>query len=184
MDGGTLQLSVLTGVQNATRPAQGASTNNTLAKPALSVPQGWNLSLSWGQAVNTFESYVAILNTLAGAASVTYDLFDGSLSDVTGVAAPFRTLQFVAVYQISNAAGTAGSDSSGLTVGNAAANAHAFWLSAAATTYSIEGVYGFPFAQGSRAGKVVDATHRNLKILNADAVNTATYVFCAGGRLS
>lgn len=184
MDGGTLQLQLATYVQNATRPAQGASTNNTLAKPTLTVPQGWSVNLTWGQTTGYFESFVCLMNTLAGAASVTYDLFDGSLSDVTGVSAPFRTLLYVAVYQVANASGVAGSNSSGFTIGNAAANAHALWFGAAAQTYSLLGVNGVPFFHGDSTGKTVDATHRNVKILNNDATNTGTYVFMAAGRLS
>lgn len=113
--------------------------------------------------------------TLAAGASVTINLYDGSLLGLDGVTAiPLRTLYYVDLW-LSGAGGF-------LRIGASGTNAHALWFADASDASDVV-AGGPPFLQGGSVGLVVDNNHKNVKIANPHGTLSATYVFRADGLL-
>jgi hypothetical protein len=145
---------------NATEPV-----NEALAPDALQ-------SLPYGTGAGCVTHVVAHEYTLGVGASVTLDLYDGSLADVFGVASPLRVLRGWAIWVHS------GGDTSGVTVGNAGSNPHPLGFGSATYTKSI-----YPGGAAEAGGPkdiAVTATVRNVKIQNASAVAAVVRVFLGG----
>jgi len=132
-------------------------------------------SLAFGTGTNRFDTAVAIEHSLAPGASETLNLFDGSLLDITGMAATFRMLKGFAAWV------TAGGDSAGVTLGQAASNSTTlFWVG----TTPGETIYpsGAAIGNGSPAGIAITATACNLKIVNNGAVAVTYALYLVGSR--
>jgi hypothetical protein len=135
---------------------------------------GPQFSLAYGTGSGQADLYVVQFRTLAFGAAETLDLYAGTVLDVFGDAAAFRTLRQVVLWVY------AGGDAAGVTVGNAAANPHPLFFGATTQTW---GIYpsGPGLVGGSLAGVAVSTTARNLKVLNNGAVSVTYGLALAGG---
>jgi hypothetical protein len=70
-----------------------------------------------------------------------------------------------------------------LTVGNPASNGTPLWFGAVTHTYTVKGINAVPFVQGDPAGVTLDATHKNIKVLNDDPSNKLNYLLVLSGVL-
>jgi len=130
-------------------------------------------SLGFGTGSARMDSLVAISQSLAPGASVTFNLFDGSLLDITGMSATFRVLKGFAAWVVS------GGDSAGVTLGQAGSNPTSmFWVG----TTPGEVIYpgGPAISNGSPAGVLVTSTTCNLQVLNNGAVAATFALYLAG----
>jgi hypothetical protein len=130
-------------------------------------------SLPYGTGSGTTSIVFARTYTMAPGEVLTFDLYDGSMTDVHGVAAPFRVLRSWAIWVESDGS------ASGVTIGNAASNAHPLGFGATTHTKTV-----FPDGPaetgGSPAGIAVTATVRNVKVLNNAIVPTKVVVHFGG----
>lgn len=149
-------------------------TNGVRAVPLL-VNKGQTQSLAYGTGSGQCDLEVVTTRTITAGSSATLDLYDGSVLDVFGLPAAFRTLRALAVWVQS------GGDASGVDVGDdgVVSNPARSFLKGTSPRFSV-----FPsgpaYSAGSPAGVVVDATHRNLKVVNAGAVSVTVLVALAG----
>ena len=132
-------------------------------------------SLPYGTGVGTASIVVSQTYLLAAGSSVTLNLYDGSLLDVTNAAAAMRLLRAYAIWI------SAGGDSAGVTIGNAGSNPHPLFFGATTSTKTI-----YPSSEGDGsgnsvgAGVVVSATACNVKLQNNGAVPVTLSVNFAG----
>ena len=131
-------------------------------------------SLTYGTSSGNADIIVWRTKPLTAGATATYDLYTGTdLKDLFDATAAFRKIKSVAIWVDS------GGDTSGVTIGNAASNANALFFGAQAHTATIY-PSGPAFLGGSPAGVTVDATHKNLKVLNNGAVSVVVGIAIAG----
>jgi hypothetical protein len=138
-------------------------------------------SYELGAGADACNRIYAALLTIAGGASTTLDL--EALTDVFGDALDFARVKAIRIWLLSatddapDGTADAGTACSGVTVGNAASNQFAgsgYPISDAATgTFTLANGDQFARATGSAGGWVVDATHKNLKVLNNDGAVAA-----------
>lgn len=142
----------------------------------VNLTKGPTQSLGYGTAGGTLDVPVVRRLTIPDGTSETLNLYDGSLLDVFGQPAPFRTLRSVAVWVES------GGDATGVVVGADGVVADPVPIFLTGTNPRVT-VYpsGPAFSAGSPAGVAVDATHRNLKLTNAGAADAVVVVALAGG---
>lgn len=154
-------------------PPQGVtgSNNNTV------ITQDGNTqitSLTYGTTSGKVDLITVSDRTINAASSATYDLYTGTdLKDLDGLTCAFRKVKYIEVMIVS------GGDTSGVVVGNAAADAWASFFGAATHTHTIF-PSGPPYLGGSPAGVAVGTTTKNLKVANAGAVAVTVRVFIAG----
>jgi len=161
----------------ASKPVPGSVANSALAPLSLSEDLETSFTLAFGTGSGQANHVVRQDRQLAAGASETLDLFAG-LTDIFGVASTgFTNLKYLKIEQVANPSGTNGS---GLTIGNAAADQFVGWFGAAAHTHALE-YGGMPYVAGSAGGKTVSNTVKNLKITNADGSNAITYRITAIG---
>jgi hypothetical protein len=168
VDAGSFRLSVSArGVASVT-PAGGVRRG---ANAAEAVRQ----ALAYGTASGQFDRLYRASHTLAAGASVTLNLYDGSLSDVLGQTAPFRELRSVMVWVAS------GGDAAGVDVGSDGVVADPLPLPLKGTNPRVT-VFpdGPPALLGSPAGVAVGTSTKNLKITNSGAVEAVVGVVLAG----
>lgn len=140
----------------------------------LTIPAGVGQSLTYGTGTGAADLQVVRTATLGAGAAATYDLYTGTdLTDLFGDTAAFRKLKGLCVWVES------GGDAAGVTVGNAASNAHALFFGATTHTHTVFPA-GPPMLGGSPAGVAVDATHKNLKVINNGAVSVVVGIALAG----
>lgn len=156
MTGGTVTLSA--GFTLQTKKQVG-----TLTDLPIKVTDDNQMRLPFGVGAGTASLVVVTARSLAAGSSETLNLYDGSLLDVYGDAAPFRVLRGVSVWVESDG------DSAGVTFGDAASNATPLFFGDPAHTQTV--YPGGPAAVGgSPAGVTVTASTCNLKIVNNGAV--------------
>jgi hypothetical protein len=161
-----------------TLAAQGTASTLTVPAAVRAAARSVQVRFTFGTGAGQVDTLVVQERALAASASETLDLSDGSLLDIFGEANGLQTLKYLLVTLIANPAGTTGASS--LTVGAAASNAHALWLGSGTDTASVV-KDGVPLQMGDGTGKAVDGTHKNLKVLNADGTNAATYLLVLAG---
>ena len=139
-------------------------------------------ALTTGTGSGQVDGFVWTVRELAASAADTLDLFAGSsLFTPFGEVARFQTLKFVWVQQVANPDGSTNGVS--LTVGNPASNGTPLWFGAVTHTYTVKGINAVPFVQGDPAGITLDATHKNIKVLNDDPSNKLNYLLVLSGVL-
>lgn len=111
--------------------------------------------------------------TIAAAATTTVDLTSGQTDPLGGAVAFARIRRLIFLHPLESLA-------SSITIFNAASNSFQGPVSAAGTVTLFPGE-GFCFWTMSPTGRVVDGTHKNIKILNNDATNAATVSYYADG---
>jgi hypothetical protein len=171
---GTFGITATATVSGAGIAAQGTASPNGLETPTANASGTASLSLATGTSSGQCDIICAGEFTLAGGASVTWDLYTGTdFKDVFGQTAAFRKLRGVAVVIVS------GGDASGVIVGNAASNQTPLFFGAATQTWTVF-PSGPPMVGGSPAGIAVGNTTCNLKVANAGAVSVTFRVLLAG----
>jgi hypothetical protein len=171
---GTLTLLASATIAGAQTNPQGTAATVSLALPTAEAFGSGSETISFGTGSGQCDIYCAGDFTLNAGASVTWDLFTGTdFKDVFGQTAAFRKLKalFVGI--------TSGGDTAGVTVGNAASDVLELWFGAATSTWTIY-PSGAPMIGGQPAGLTVDATNKNVKILNNGAVAVTVRVILAG----
>lgn len=132
-------------------------------------------SLPYGTGVGTASIIVSQSYVISAGATLTLDLYDGSLTDIAGSAAAFRLLRAYAI------AIAGGGDSAGVTIGNAGSNPHPLFFGATSATKTI-----YPSSDSDGGGNsagvgvAVTATVRNVKLVNNGAVPVTVSVNFAG----
>lgn len=137
-------------------------------------------TLQYGTASGLIDTIIFQPRELAGAATETLNLFDGSLLDIFKETGGLQTLREIYIQQIANA--DASTASTGATIGNAALNGTQLWFGAVTHTYTLNGLTGIPFHQGDDAGVTIDNTHKNVLITNNHATRKFTYLLALAGR--
>ncbi len=153
-----------------------ATVTSSAGAAGISSPSsnGDSQSIDGSPAV-TVNGYVT--GTIAFGASVSVNLFDGSVLALDGVTAvPFRTINYIDVWL--STAGAGGY----LRVGGAGSNAAVLWFGSTTDTEDVV-IGGPPFMQGGTVGYVIDNTHKLLKIANPHGSLAATYTMRASGLL-
>jgi len=133
-------------------------------------------ALLFGVTDNNVDQVIFLNRTLAASASDLLNLFDGSLPDITGTAAPMRHLKGVMAWIVS------GGDASGVTVGDTGAIANPMPLFFGGT-HPNQTIYpsGPPLLGGENiTGVVVSNTVKNLNITNNGAVSVIYGLALAG----
>ena len=135
-------------------------------------------TLAYGTGSGQIDTIIANAYELAASASNTHNLFDGTVPDVFGVANALQNVKAVMIYLVANT--DSSSPSPSITIGNAATNALAMNLGAVGQTYQ-HFASSLPFLAGKLAGYTVDATHKNIKVLNDSGTLKATYYLLVAG---
>jgi len=140
-----------------------------------------NQVLGFGTAASQCNQIVLMERSLGPGLSETLDLYDGSsnsppLIDIVNANVALRTLRSATFWILD------GGDSAGVTVGNAASNAHPLWWGGTTPTQTIYPESG-PLSGGQQVGVAVTATVRNVKVLNNGAVSV-TYLVALAGSLN
>lgn len=142
---------------------------NTTAPVALSLNPTATHSLPYGTGVGTASIVVSNAYLLAPGASVTLNLFDGSLTDMSGATAAFRLLRGYSIF-VSD-----GGDTAGVSIGGAASNEHPLFSGGA--TYAKTVYPGGPDDSGGGgtiAGVAVTSSACNVLITNNSPTAFAT----------
>ena len=173
---GALQISTqakLSGLQIA---PQGTATNVTLPNPTAEATASGTAAFAFGTGSGQCSIYCTADYLLNASGTVTIDIYANGLPNALGGDANFRTLK-ACVFSI-----VTGGDTAGVTIGNAASNAHALFFGTQTSTWTIyPGASGIPLSGSSAAGATVDATHRNIKITNnSSSVAVTVRVVLAG----
>lgn len=175
LTGGTFQISAAARISGATIAPQGDASSNGLSSPTADATGSGQQNTDYGTASSQADILCAGDFDIPAGGTLTIDIYTGSdLPNVFGGAAPFRTLRSV-LFAI-----TAGGDSSGVVVGNAASNANQMFFGAQTHTWTIF-PSGPPLVGGSDAGVAVDATHKNINLHNAGAADATVRIMLAGG---
>src|SRR5262249_44877586 len=117
------------------------------------------------------------LLSIAGGGNTTIDL--RSFTDVVNQTAvvlarvKFADFQLLSAAQVAPDGTTTGTAAVSVTIGNSGANAQLLDLGAAAHTRQVKNGGFSTFGDGSAAGYTVDATHKDVKIVNDDGAVTA-----------
>lgn len=145
-------------------------TNSLTGSITVSAPAGFSYSQSLTNgtgAANTADLVYAVQSTLAGAANTTIDLA-GSVTDFFGSTITMARVKYLLIKHTNDTTATS------ITVGNGT-NALALF-NAATATHSIRNNGVFLVGCADATGIAVSAgTTDELKLLNADGTNTATY---------
>jgi hypothetical protein len=143
---------------------------NTVMRAALAA----NLSSTSSGATIADDALFYADRTLAAGASETFDLrsFTDALAETGAIMSKVR------IYLVSHPSASAASS---ITVGGAAANQFVSHIDGAASTFTIPKGGFLLMAANTTAGMTVDATHKDLKVLNNDGSNAATYTIAVIG---
>jgi hypothetical protein len=114
---------------------------------------------------------------VAHSSNATLDLMN--FTDLMDRAAQaFARIKFVAFFLPSTAQdATVGTDATSVTIGNSGANASLLFLGAAADTLTLKNGGWHMNNDPSAAGVLVDATHKDVKVVNNDTVEDANLVY-------
>jgi hypothetical protein len=137
--------------------------------------------LGFGNGSGTMNQLILMERSLGPGLSETLDLYDGSTNnpafiDILGSNVAFRTLRGIAFWILD------GGDTAGVTIGNAASNAHPLWWGGTTPTQTIYPSSG-GMSGGQQAGVAVTSSVRNVKVLNNGAVSV-TYIVAAAGAIN
>lgn len=135
-------------------------------------------SLSYGTGSGQINTIIANAYELAASASNTHNLFDGTVPDIFAVASGLQNVKAVMIYLVANT--DSSSPSPSITIGNAATDALTLNLGGLTQTYQ-HFASSLPFLAGKLAGYTVNATNKNIKVLNDSATLKATYYLLVGG---
>ena len=173
MNGGSWRIGVTTEVKGE------KSLGTTGITVPLTVRESSSATLSYGTASGYMNVEAVIAQGIPAGASHTFDLFDGSVTDVYEDAANFRYVQSF-TFRV-----TSGGDSSGLSLTGGASNPHGLFWTGTAGTSTGQTVYpsGPPASGGGSAGAAVTSTARTLRVTNLGAVE-AEYELILVGSIS
>lgn len=167
----------ITGSNNVAGLGAGPGSGNNLSKTDV-----FKQSIANGAVLGADEVHEK-LYTIVGAGTVTIDLT--AVVDLAGQTITFARIKFYRFHLLRAAEtaldGTVGTACSGVTIGNAAANANLLDLGGTTPTMSLKNGGCKSHTDLSAAGITVDATHKNILITNNDAVNTAQLLVTFGG---
>lgn len=146
------------------------------AAPPYRFADATQQALVGGCGAGKADAFVVATRFLPALTAQTWDLFASDFLTVFGRRAYFRVVRSLLVWVED------GGDSSGVRIGNAAADPWGANFGAVTQTATIwPGAGGTPWAVGSTAGIPVTATSRNLMVENLGAVGVTLGVFVAGG---
>lgn len=173
---GTWQLVGQAKISGASIAAQGTATSDSVPDPVAEATAAVQQTLSYGTGSGQADILCAAAYTLTAGGSVVRDLLTGTdLPNLFGGSAAFAKLKglFVGI--------SSGGDAAGVTVGNTsgAGNPLTLWFGTNVMTWTVK-PSGPPMLGGDPAGVAVDATHRNLRIVNNGAVSAVVVVALAG----
>ena len=170
MDDGSWRISVGLNCQGTTAPGY------YVAQPSVSPTCSFQQVLAFGAGSGECNLIVVHERPLGAGLSETLNLYDGTLTDIHGDAAPFRLLKAVCVGIVS------GGDTSGVTIGNAATNGHPLFMGGATHTHTLY-PSGLPYLGAKPAGIAVTSSAANVKVTNNSAA-LVTYRIAAAGTTS
>lgn len=174
LTGGTWQASAAVRISGAAIAPQGNAASTTLTSPTTDANGSGQHNTSYGVGAAQADILCAGDFDIAPAGTLTLDIYTGtSLLNVFGGTAPVRKLKDI-FFTI-----TAGGDAAGVTIGNSGVNAHALFFGDQTQTWTIF-PSGPPLIGGSDAGVVVDATHKDIKLVNGGTVGVTVRVMLAG----
>lgn len=173
---GTWQITAQVLISGAKIAPQGNAATITLAYPTVDEPgSGQQQDLTYGTASGKADILCAADLNVMAAGSITLDILTGTdLKNVFGGDAPIAKLKGIYISIVSGS-----DDTSGVTIGNAAANANILFFGNVNDTWTIF-PSGPPFLGGKPAGVTIDGTHKNVKIANGGAVDAVVRVMLAG----
>lgn len=171
LTGGNVSFTAGYSLTNIAKAGQGTASTVTVKAPTLSDSQTATMSFTFGTGSSQFNAVYSQDHTLAASASETIDLSTG-LSDIFGATFGFATVKEIYVNLIANPDASTGASS--ITVGAAASNANLLWLGSATDTFTVY-KSGIPMHMGDPTGKTVSGSAKNVKILNNDSSNKATF---------
>lgn len=161
---------------------------NTGASPTVN-SGSWNPKLNYsnGSGAGQALDYVQVINTLAGGANSTYDL-TSTFSDLVGQSAVnMNTVRTFICWLLSSSqtgpdGATVGTTATSISFGGAA-SAQAFTASAPNGFFNSTSSAGCVpnggwagFGVGNAGGFTAGSSYKNLKVVNNDGSNTATFV--------
>lgn len=124
-----------------------------------------------GTGTSNISNPLVTVEEIAAGATETLDLFSLTAPPSNlNLNLSFATIKGIVIELIANSGSTAGS--TGVRVGAAGSNRFDGWLSPGG--WQDVDINGYPYVAGSPAGRVVNATTRNLQIANRDPANMAT----------
>lgn len=158
--------------------APGTTTSTLVPNNSINRRFQTVLELANGTGTGNADTIIIQPRLLAASASETLNFFDGSVVDITGAATALQTIKNLIIYQIANADATTAASS--FTVGGAASDV--LQLNFGSTTDTWTGYKDQAiFWAGRNTGYTVDATHKNLKVLNNDGANKLSYLLIVAG---
>lgn len=159
-----------------TPPGVADTTLNTIP---LAQNADYTFSLTQGTGSGQVNAFAYTTRQLAKSTSESLDLTGTTLKTMAGETITFTSVKAVRVRVLSNPDGSTASTS--MEVGGAGSNENSLWFKAAGDIAVVKGPTACPFVQGDPAGVTVDATHKLVKIANADASNLLTYEILVAG---
>jgi len=129
------------------------------------------------------EEYGVTRGTLAAAATVEIDLYDGTLKNLFEQSIVFVKLKLAAIFITDSTYAIGGSTAAGqLRIGNASTNGNALWFGAIGNTQTIY-PRGCPFIQGDPTGVTVSSTLKKVKLENTHGTDAVYYVAVFAGEI-
>lgn len=120
------------------------------------------------------DQFISYILTIAASGTSTVDLT--ALTNILQQSATLARIKGVVLRLLSTTDdATNGTNCSNVTIGNAASNAQKLFLDAATDTFTMKNGGCLSYADPSAAGFVVDASNKNLKIVNNDSSNAAAF---------
>ncbi len=165
-------------ILGADLPPSGTTTSTLLSDTLANQQLQTSTTLTNGTATGQIDTIICQVRLLAASTSETLNFFDGSVVDIYNAGTPLQSIRYLGIYQTVNA--DASTSATSITIGNAASAALVLNLAGTTPTFTIT-PNGMPFLAGRNAGYTVDNTNKNIKILNNDGANKATYILVVGG---
>lgn len=163
----------------ATLDPQGTASSSTVPDSKTSVSKAESVTLQYGTGSGQCNLIVCQERTITASNSETLNLFDGTLKGIYGEATGFQKVKFISIGIIDNPSTSV--KASSITVGNAAANPNTLFMGGTTPTQTIYKT-GPAMRQGDGVtGVTVSGAACNVKILNNDGTNSATYRIVVAG---
>ncbi len=170
---GQVQIGSSCRFSGATISPQGTATV-TLASPTAEAVGTGQQAFTYGTGTSQIDILCAADYVLGNGAELTLDIYTGAdLLNLFGGTAAFRHVK--AIYFGLQSGG----DTLGASIGNAALNGNVLFFGSQAATWTV-GFGGAPLVGSKEPGVAVDATHKNVRIVNNGAVSAVLRLLLAG----
>lgn len=174
LTGGVWSLSAQAKESGVTISPFGTATIDSIPSPIAEAIASIEQSLEFGTDDGEANVLCAAAFVLAGAGTITFDLFAGTdlpnLFSGTAAMVKLKGL-FIGIVE--------GGDADGVTIGDAAANPALMWFGAVDQTWTIY-PEGAPMTGGDPVGRTIDNTDKNLLITNNGAAEVTIVIALAG----